>query len=231
MASTTVELALKQNYASGPLLPTRLGTTLGVLEKTSFGQGPRGTMRGQDLRLALELSLDDDACATFSLDFARQGAVVTGTAHGPSAPLLRWALHVLAAALKCTLHDAELDEDVTPDADALRADALAYLTAYEADVKATRKQHVLRRRAERAGESTESSSEGADLLAWLAREEHLALSDSAEDVRALAEQLPLEDPAALYEMLIDTDAVDDVFVSEKELKALVARFKARTAQH
>ncbi|WP_146654421.1 hypothetical protein [Labilithrix luteola] len=232
MASTSVELALKQNYASGPLLPTRFGTTLGVLEKTSFGQGPRGTMRGQDLRLALTLSLDDDACVAFALDFARQGAVVTGTAHGPSAPLLRWALHALATALKCTLHDAELGEDVTPDADAHRAGAIAYLTAYESDVKASRKQHLLRRRSERAGDGAETSTEGAELLAWLAKEEHIALSDSADDLRALADQLPLEDPAGLYEMLIDTDAVDDVFVSEKELKSLVARFRARTTpQH
>jgi hypothetical protein len=65
--------------------------------------------------------------------------------------------------------------------------------------------------------------DGRAFLAWLAREEHVALADGADE---LGETLPLDDAEALYERLLESDAVDDVFVSERELARLLARFRA-----
>ena len=81
------------------LLPAR------VLQVFARVSAPRVTMRGQELRLARALSLDDAACAGFVLDFVGQGARVVASAHGPSASLLGWALHTIAASTKSSLEE------------------------------------------------------------------------------------------------------------------------------
>jgi hypothetical protein len=209
----SIDLTLLQTNASGPLLPSRLAMAFTQLAKLpGRAQAPNGTMRGQELRLALALSLDDDACAAFMLDFGGQGHRVRGAAHGPSSTLLSWAFHALAASLKCTLHDADAGQDVDTNPEAHRAAALAYLADYEAEVRANQRKGV-------------DEGDGDAFLSWLVREEHIAL---AEDAGALGTTLPMDDASALYEMLLESDAVEDVFVSETELTALLARFRART---
>jgi hypothetical protein len=66
--------------------------------------------------------------------------------------------------------------------------------------------------------------DGREFIDWLAREEHIALA-STDD--AFGKELPLDDATALYEILLDSDAIDDVFVSERELTMLLARYRAR----
>ncbi|MBX3209470.1 MAG: hypothetical protein KF764_30835 [Labilithrix sp.] len=211
-----IDLTLEHTDASGRLLPARFAEVLVHLVKTSFRtstRAPRGVMHGQQLRLALDLALNDPACAAFLLDFAGQGLRVTGTARGPSAALLTWAFHALAGPLKCTLFDARegCGVDVAPEAH--RAAAVAYLASYEAGVRALRAKPV--------------DDEGMVFLAWLAREEQLALSeDDPAAVDALGAALPMDDAPGLYEMLLESAAVDDVFVSERELASLLGRFNA-----
>lgn len=207
----TARLTLEKSGASGPLLPATLTRAL-------VGQAaPRATLKGQVLRVASALTLDDDACAAFTLDFPAQGDRVRGNANGPSAALLAWAFHLLAETLDCTLVDGEAGEGVVVEASAAehREAALAYLTQHEADV-------LEARRAPERGTSPHA------FLAWLAREEHIALASPAgPDVDTLAGALPMKDAGALYEMLLDSEAVDDVFLSERELVTALERFLAR----
>lgn len=182
------------------LLPAR------VLQAFARGSAPKVTMRGQELRFARALSLDDGACAAFVLDFVGQGAHVMGSAHGPSAALLAWALHTIAAST-----NASLEEDgvaVAPAPDALHGAALAYLDGYEADVAASR---------------TKAELDGDDFVAWLAREELVALDGGGSFA-----ELPMDDPERLYELLLDDARVADVFLSERELARALERFRART---
>jgi hypothetical protein len=178
-------------------------------------RGPRATMRGQEIRLAVDLLLDDGACSGFLLDFAGQGARVRGTAHGPSSAALVWAFQTLAQAIKCRLSDTDsgVDIDIAPDAH--RAAATTYLEAYDAEVLGDRRR--------RAGQEPD----GPAFVAWLAREEHIALASPAIDV---GRELPLDDASAVYDLLFQSDAVDDVFVSERELMTLLARYRARTLE-
>lgn len=206
-------LTLRQTNASGPLLPSTLGQLLTSLA-TRGGDRPTpiGKLRGQVLRLALELSPDDDACVAFPLDFAGQGARVRGEAHGPSADAFAWAFHALAAASRCTL-ETDGGAPIEPRPEAYREAAVAYLAADEAEV-----------RADREGQTTRHDEDGAAMLEWLAREEHIALAGDAGELGAT---LAMNDASALYGQLLDSDAVEDVFISESELRALLARFQAR----
>ncbi len=172
-------------------------------------------MRGQVLRLALDLPPDDDACVAFALGFSGQGARVRGESHGPSADVLAWAFHALAAMTHCTLVETDGGAAIEPRPDGYRDAAVAYLAADEAEV-----------RADREGRSTRHEEDGAALLDWLAREEHIAL---AGDARELGATLAMSDASALYAQLLESEIVEDVFMSETELRALLARFKARWA--
>ncbi|HVJ93559.1 MAG TPA: hypothetical protein VM580_27345, partial [Labilithrix sp.] len=125
------------------------------------------------------------------------------------------AFHALAASLRCVLIDAREGHPIEANPEDPRGAALAYLSDYEADV----------RRARALRSTAESDDNGMGLLAWLAREGHVLL---AEDPGALAATLPMEDPPLLYEMLLESDAIEDVFVSERELTDLLSRFRART---
>lgn len=203
------ELTLQQTTASGPLVPSRFTQALAVLAK--LGTTPRATMHGQELRLAVALSLDDDACAAFLLDFAAQGGRVRGTARGPSSDLLIWAFHTLAASLRCTLTDAEQPGAIEPSPEEHRARALSYLTSYEADVRAYRQKQ-------------NDDDDGVAFLDWLAREQLVAL---AVDSAAIGTTLPMDDGPALYERLLESEGVEDVFISERELGSLLSRFRAR----
>lgn len=211
------QFTLKQTNSSGRLLPSTFALTLERLANVrDVTPTPRGTMRGQELRLALELAPSDGASASFLLDFIGQGSRVTGNAHGPSTSLLRWAFHALAASLKCTLFDAKSGKDVVADPESHREAAVAYLTAYETDVRVARTKH---------------DDDGTALLAWLAREQHIVLAEGRErDVGELGATMPMEDAPALYEIFLANDAIDDIFVSERELASLLARFKARATQ-
>lgn len=194
----TTDLILEQT--SVRLLPALLTT---AFAKPSPG-APRGAMHGQELWLALTLSLDDAACAAFMLDFVGQGRRVKASARGPSTALLVWAFHALAASLGCAL--LENDARVTPTPDVHRDTAIAYLTAYEADVRATRRAR---------------DEDPRGFLSWLAHEEHIVLAGEPPS------DLPMDDPAALYELLLECDAIEDVFVSERELTSLLGRYRAR----
>lgn len=211
----SVDLTLVRTKGE-PLTPATFSQALAVLAKVSGAlgaRGPKATMRGQELRLAVDLLLDDAACSGFLLDFAGQGARVRGTAHGPSSAALLWGLHTLAQTSKCRLTDTDSGADVEIAPDAHRAAAITYLQAYDAE--------VLKERRTRAGQDPD----GDEFVAWLAREEHIALASTAS---SLGQDLALDDASALYEALLESDAIDDVFVSERELITLLARYRART---
>lgn len=208
----SIELTLESSNASGPLTPARFAQVLAVRGKVGGAleaRTPKATMRGQDLRVAIDLDLADGASVGFLLDFAGQGARVHGNARGPSAAALTWLFHVLAASLKCRLRDSLAAADIEPSPDAHRMAATAYLDGYEAGVK----------KARRAG-----TVDAAAFVAWLVDEELVALAGDAFDA-----DVPMDDATALYEHLIESDAIDDVFVSERELSTLLVRFRARAA--
>lgn len=211
-------LVLHQMPASGPLVPARFVQALAQAQAQRTTGGARGTMKGQLLRLSLGLGLDDDACTAFQLEFLAQGGRVRGTARGPSALLFAWAFHLLAQTTGAALEDEDGKTPITPRPDALRDAALAYLAAYEDDVKAARRVR---------GDAAAETVSGEAFLRWLAREEHVALEEDPGAVAALGAALPMEDASALYEQLLDADAVAEVFVGESELAALLARFRAR----
>ena len=206
-------ITLHRTHTSGDLVPARFLQVLGTLAKIPGTlPTPRGTMHGQELRFGVGLSLVDDACAAFLLDFQAQGARASGEARGPATALLAWGLHAIGLALKCRLVDVNDDdeqEDERPaDPEPYREAAMTYLAVYEADVRASRKAH---------DQSVER------FLAWLARDEQIELVSPA----VLPEGLSLDEAPALYEALLESDAVADVFVSERELSSLVGRFRSR----
>jgi hypothetical protein len=181
-------------------------------------------MRGQVLRLAKTLLTDDEASAGFMLEFIGQGRLVRGSAIGPSGDLLAWGMHALAARVPCTLRDEEDDATLDPDPGAHLDAAMAYLAAYEAEVREDRVLPSIRRSA------PAEANAGARFVRWLAREEHLVLaSDDGPDADALGASLTLADAPAVYEALLDSDAIGEVFVSETELTTLLARFRARAS--
>lgn len=202
------ELLLLQTPDSGPLVPSRFVAALAVRDR--LGETPRATMVGQELRGAVVLPLEHAASAAFLLDFVGQGLRVKGSARGPSADLLTWGFHALAAALHCGLRDVEHGDRV-PEPAAHRAAALAYLAAYEAEVCAYRP-------------PANDDDEGGVFLAWLEREDQLALAMAAADV---GRGLPMEDGRAMYEQILEHEGVEDVFLSERELAQWLARFRAR----
>lgn len=199
----SLELILRSTDASGLLVPPRLTESL----SSSI---PRGRAQGSELRLAIDLSLDDPACAGLVLDHVGQGRRVRASAHGPSAALLGWAFHSVAATTGAQLFDADGDRRIEPAPVSLREAARSYVAGHEAGVRASREGRV--------------EPGGGGFLEWLAGEEHVALGD---DVEELAAALPMDDAVALYEILLESDAVDDVFVSERELALLLSRYRAR----
>jgi len=199
----TTELTLIAN-AKGLLLPLRFDHALALAKKLAPSL-PSGVVVGQELRLALRLALDDAACAGFVLDFAGQGSRVIGSAHGPSAALLAWALHSVAEKLGCGLE--EEGATIAPAPAKHRDAAIAYLERYEAAVLAARREPP--------------DPDPDAFVRWLAREEHVALADEAT-----FEDLPLDNPEALYEQLLESDGIDEVFVSERELSRLLTRYRA-----
>lgn len=188
-----MDVSLHRTSASGDLLPARIAPLLAKWTK------PRAKLRGQQLVVALDMSLDDEAAVGFVLDFAGQGARIEAVAHGASEPLLAWALAELARELK-----AERRGEGAID----RAAAMAYLEAYEAEV----------------AESRESppESESDAFVSSLAHEKLIEVR-----VGATFDELPLDDAARVYELLLDHEDVEDIFVSERELTRLLARFRAR----
>ena len=206
-------ITIHRTPSSGDLVPARFVQVLGTLAKIpGTSPSPRATMHGQELRLGVALSLADSACAAFLLDFPAQGARVSAEARGPSSALLAWGMHAIGLALKCRLvdvNDDDEEEDERPaNPETYREAAMAYLAVYEADVRASRKAH---------DHSVER------FLTWLARDEQIELVSPA----VLPEGLSLDDAPALYEALLESDAVADVFLSERELSSFVGRFRAR----
>jgi hypothetical protein len=199
----SIELTLRSTPESGLLVPARLTESFGI-------SIPRGRAQGSELRLAIDLSLDDAACATLVLDHVGQGRRVRSSAHGPGEPLLAWAFHAVAATTGAELFDGDGEQRIEPSPGTFRDAALIYLTRHEAGVEAARQGRV--------------DAGGVGFLDWLAEEEHVALGG---DARELAAALPMDDAVALYEMLLESDEVDDVFVSERELAGLLSRYRAR----
>lgn len=186
-------LELRRTATSGDLLPARLAPILATWTE------PRAKMKGQELRLARELDLDDPAAIGFVLDFMGQGVRIEVSTQGASSPLLVWAVQTLGAALK-----AEVE---APPAD--RAAALEYLEGYEEDVSTMREAKV--------------DLDGDAFVDWLVREELVELGRGRADFS----DLPLDDAERTYELILDNDVVEDVFVSERELARLLERFLAR----
>jgi hypothetical protein len=220
--SESVDLTIHRSKASGPLMPTTVATWLERRGKTTHGRVPQAAIAGRHLRVALDLRVEDDACAAFAVSFEGQAGRLRGTARGPSTALLEWAFHALAALLGATLDDSRSARPVTPSPETYLPKAVAYLEEYELAVAEARE-------ALKKNEPSDATS-GARFFAWLADEEQIAVAEgtSAETIAALATTLPMEDASALYEMLLESDFVDDVFVSETELEALLTRFRART---
>lgn len=185
---------IEQSSKSGRLLPALFAEVLAKLPK------PRGTMHGQELRLALDLALDDPACAGWVLDFAGQGARVEASVTGPSAAALALALAFIVKRLGCEL---VVDGDETSS-----EDGVAYLETYEADVQ--------------DGRGNPDDIDGDAFVAWLVREESIALQRDQD-----FSTLPLDDAPAVYETLLDAESVDDIFISERELARMLAKFRAR----
>ena len=228
----TVDLALVSTKLSGSLTPTRLGTVLG---SASVSAPFQAGMRGHYLRFGHALSLDDEASAAIATSFEQQGARVRGSAHGPSSALLVWGFHAIAAEVGCELFDTSTDRPVKPQPAAHEARAAQYLETYERDVGGDRAKGAARAAASDeddddsapqapSQDSAPKSTRGAEFLAWLVREEHLALLG---DAAGLAAFLPLENAETAYEQILESEDVDDIFVSESEFRALLKQWLAR----
>ncbi|MFO0676208.1 MAG: hypothetical protein U0169_06720 [Polyangiaceae bacterium] len=215
----TTELTMLSSKASGALMPSRLGP---VLESISRGSPIRLAMRGPVLRLYSRLTYTDDAAVSVLLAFDNHGARMTASAHGPSSALVAWAFHAIADALHCEVDDGTTKGPRPPSPERYEDRARSYLNAYEEDVARDRREVPKPEAAEAPAEDPTAATKG--FLTWLAKEERIALVGDAADLVA---SLPMGDVEAAYEMLLEHDDVDDVFMSESEFRGLYSRWTAR----
>jgi hypothetical protein len=164
---------------------------------------------------------DDELGASVSVHFASNGSKVTGTTRGAGGALLSYCFGAIAIELGCELFDPQEGATIRAGGDERLLDAAKQVVAdHEESVLADRSYDG----GEGAGEGDARDGEVARFLAQLAADEKVLLSpgksDELEELEALA-----DDPEQLYERLLDSPAVEEVFLGEREFLGAFRRFR------
>lgn len=174
--------------------------------------------KGDSLLCRLALAEGDPEAAALRISFSSRR--VQGETRGGAAALLYWCFHSLAARLSCDLVDLQEDarRAVSPSPERFFEDACRVVREHEREVLADRAY---------AGDGGDSPAEGtrtvADFLVELVKSGKLVLS--AGDVSALQGLQHIDrDPEDLYEELLESEDVEELFLSGREFEAQLKAF-------
>lgn len=178
---------------------------------------------GLAIHIGVSLPATDSRRAGFTVSFTRGGRELVASARSGNGPLLCWCIHMLAAQLGCALFDPQAGELVTPNGQPFLAQAQSLLAEYESDLLA-QEPYAGPPDADAAGEANEVSQLLIGFLESLVAAEQLSLTTAASELVHLVPQL--KEPSDLYEALLDSPQVDDVFLSESEFVRALAKYRA-----
>jgi hypothetical protein len=174
------------------------------------------------IRIGVSLAVTDPRCSGIEVSFTSGGRKLTGTTRRGGGPLLYWCLHALAARLGCELFDPQEGKLVAPNSEQFLAAAKAQVTANESDLLAD-EPYVEPPDTAASSEGTDGSQLLIGFLDSLIAAEQLSLTGAVTDLGQLASQL--DEPSELYETLLDSPLVDEVFVSESQFVHSLAAYR------
>ncbi|RYZ06766.1 MAG: hypothetical protein EOO73_14540 [Myxococcales bacterium] len=217
-----------QRTATGPGIDRE--SVSQALAAISAAEGLRCQLAEDQLSILIGLSLPpgDARSAGVAVSYAADGSELVARTHSGSGALLYWCLHALAAKLGCGLFDPQTGGRPQPNSQGFFAEAKAQVMSLEKDIAAESLNSDEEGDTE-ADVAADAASAAAQLLVGFLRSlvdaEQLALTADARELSHLAPQL--KDPSALYEALLDSPLVEDIFLSESELVRALAKYRRR----
>lgn len=171
--------------------------------------------KGDTLLCRIDLAEGDPALAALRVSITPRR--IQGETKGGAAALLYWCFHGLAAQMSCDLVDPQEDagKPVSPSPARFFEEASRVVREHEQEIVAERPH---------AGEPAAGASRTvAAFLAELVRTGALVLA--SRDVSAFEGLRHLDgDPEDLYEELLDSEAVEELFLSGREFEAQLKAF-------
>jgi hypothetical protein len=221
----STDLLLRQRAKGTPLNVTNIKYALVDISKDSELEA---SLEKNAIRVCHRLEHDDPNVATIGVSFSHAGNTLTGTSRGRGTPVLHWCFHRLASMLGCAIEDPLTGAEVKgPNPEDFLEEAMSVIEAHETEVLSTRRSRpppadvdldLDEDDLDEDDEDDEDAIEDADgvlreFLEHMVRADKLLLAspefEDLQELRAVA-----DDPEALYEAILDSEEVEDVFVSE-----------------
>lgn len=210
-------MSLELTLTGRDLTPERVARALADLSRVGPIRCALGANRdGAPVMLFwLALGPDDPDCARLLIAFADDGARLAGLSNNQAAALLDWSFRRLARDLACALDDPRDGEE---DSDqAIEAAALDLLRQHE---DASRLDRDYR------GDGVEPAAT-TDFIDWLVASGKLVLAgDRNQELDAL--EALIDRPELLYQVLMDSVLVEELFLDPDELRDAIAEYSVRT---
>ncbi len=218
----STDLVLKRTVGGVSLNRTNVARALAEIS-TPDGLKCGLATDGSSVLIGVSLPTADPRSSGFQVSFTNGGRKLVGSTRGGGGPLLFWCFHALAARLGSELFDPQTGAQLTPNDEPFLAAATAQVTANESDILANEPY---------VGPDDETAANVADaasqlligFLESLVAEEQLSLTASARELGHLAPQL--NDPGELYETLLESPLVDEVFLSESQFVRSLAKYRS-----
>jgi hypothetical protein len=221
VAPVSTDLVLKWGKTGETLNPASVQRALTAI--SSSGTIKCALTSDNLIRFGMQMPVTDARCVAVEVSFSRGGKSLTASSHGGRWPMLEWCLHALAAQLGAQLFDPQDGNVIPPDSQARLAKAKALLEAHEAEARADEPHDG----PEEPLDADDASSLLVAFLESLVASEQLSLAAAPNDFGHLASQL--NEPSALYEALLDSPLVDEVFASESQFVRALAEYRTRRA--
>lgn len=174
------------------------------------------------VHIAEALPLTDSRCAGIQVSFKAGGRELVGTARRGGISLLYWCFHELAKQLQCQLFDPQAGERLNPDSQPFLEGAQALVAANESDIL-LQPPHAESDDEDESSKAAAASQLLVGFFESLVAAEQLSLTCEASELGHLAPQL--KDPSELYETLLDSPLVDDVFLGESAFVRALTKFR------
>lgn len=216
----SVDLILKRAPGGVSIDPESIARALATISRPDGLKCALGA-EGLTIRVGALLPATNAGSAHISVSFKARGQGLTASSGGGGGPLLYWCLHALAAQLPCNLFDPQAGKTLTPHAEPFLARAKALVAASEEQVLAERA-YVEDLQANASSSATDAVDALVGFLDGLVSEEKLALNGPAGELAHLGAHLSA--PSELYEALLDSPLVEDVFLSESQFARSLARY-------
>jgi len=216
----SVDLVLKPAPGGPSIDPESVAQALSAIS-TPDGLKCALGMEGLTIRIGVLLPTTDAGTARVAVSFKARGQGLTASTGGGGSSLLYWCVHALAAQLSCKLFDPQAGKTLTPNAAPFLTSAKALVAASEEQVLAERA-YAQDLQSNAASNAVDAAQALIGFLDGLVVAEQLSLNAPAGDLTQLSAHL--QDPSGLYEALMDSPLVDDVFLSESQFVRSLARY-------